>query len=52
MRVRVNRNTVVVMAALLGAGIFMSSAGAATFVYVGNADSQDISILELKSNGI
>jgi len=39
------------MAALLGAGIFMSSAGAATFVYVGNADSQDISILELKSNG-
>jgi 6-phosphogluconolactonase len=51
MRVRVNRNTVVVMAALLGAGIFMSSAGAATFVYVGNADSQDISILELKSNG-
>jgi len=39
------------MAALLGAGIFMSSARAATFVYVGNADSQDISILELKSNG-
>jgi 6-phosphogluconolactonase len=51
MRVRVNRNTVVMMAALLGAGIFMSSARAATFVYVGNADSQDISILELKSNG-
>ena len=51
MRVRVNRKSVVVMAALLGAGIFMSSARAATFVYVGNADSQDISILELKSNG-
>src|SRR5437660_12433149 len=29
----------------------MSSAGAATFVYVGNADSQDVSVLELKSNG-
>jgi 6-phosphogluconolactonase len=29
----------------------MSVAGAATFVYVGNADSQDITILELKSNG-
>src|SRR5205807_1859700 len=26
-------------------------AGAATFVYVGNADSQDVSVLELKSNG-
>jgi 6-phosphogluconolactonase len=40
-----------VIAALLGAGSFMSDAGAATFVYVGNADSQDITILELKSNG-
>jgi 6-phosphogluconolactonase len=39
------------MAALLGAGFFMSSARAATFVYVGNADSQDITILELKSSG-
>lgn len=29
----------------------MSSASAATFVYVGNADSQDISVLELKANG-
>ena len=29
----------------------MSSAEAATFVYVGNADSQDVSVLELKSNG-
>ena len=37
--------------ALLGAGFFMSSVNAATFVYVGNADSQDVSVLELKSNG-
>ncbi len=29
----------------------MPSAWAATFVYVGNADSQDISVLELKSSG-
>jgi 6-phosphogluconolactonase len=29
----------------------MSAASAVTFVYVGNAESQDISILELKSNG-
>jgi 6-phosphogluconolactonase len=29
----------------------MSSAGAATFVYVGNADSQDVTALELKANG-
>ncbi|MDB5564844.1 MAG: 6-phosphogluconolactonase [Tardiphaga sp.] len=29
----------------------MSSAGAATFVYVGNADSQDVTVLELKANG-
>jgi 6-phosphogluconolactonase len=29
----------------------MSSAVAATFVYVGNADSQDVTILELKSSG-
>lgn len=32
-------------------GALMSSASAATFVYVGNADSQDISVLELKPNG-
>jgi 6-phosphogluconolactonase len=51
MRARVNQKPVLVMAALLGTVIFMSSASAATFVYVGNADSQDISILELKSNG-
>jgi 6-phosphogluconolactonase len=33
------------------AGLAMSSAGAATYVYVGNADSQDINVLELKANG-
>src|SRR6266446_4583405 len=36
---------------LLEVGFFMSSAGAATFVYVGNSDSQEVSVLELKSNG-
>jgi 6-phosphogluconolactonase len=41
----------VMMAALLGMGIVMPSARGATFVYVGNAESQDITILELKSNG-
>jgi 6-phosphogluconolactonase len=51
MRTRVNPKPVFGMAALLGAGLFMSSASAATFVYVGNADSQDISVLELKSSG-
>ena len=39
------------MTALLGAGFSISSAGAATFVYVGNSDSQDVTVLELKSNG-
>ena len=39
------------VALLWGAGFFMSSAGAATFVYVGNADSQEVSVLELKANG-
>jgi 6-phosphogluconolactonase len=37
--------------ASLGGGIFMSSANAATFVYVGSSDSQDVTILELKANG-
>jgi 6-phosphogluconolactonase len=32
-------------------GVFMSSASAGTFVYVGNADSQDISVFELKTDG-
>jgi 6-phosphogluconolactonase len=39
------------VAILLEAGFFMSSAGAATFVYVGNSDSQEVSVLELKANG-
>jgi 6-phosphogluconolactonase len=37
--------------ALLIAGFVMSSAEAATFLYVGNAESQDITIFELKLNG-
>jgi 6-phosphogluconolactonase len=37
--------------AILGGGIFMSSARAATFVYVGSSDSQDVTVLELKANG-
>lgn len=39
------------VAAALAWGGLMTSASAATFVYVGNADSQDISVLELKPNG-
>jgi 6-phosphogluconolactonase len=35
----------------LATGFIMSSASAATYVYVGNADSQNISVLELKANG-
>ena len=35
----------------LATGLIMSSASAATVVYVGNADSQNISVLELKTNG-
>jgi 6-phosphogluconolactonase len=46
---RIRRRIGIVVAVL--AGLAMSPAGAATFVYVGNADSQDISILELKPNG-
>jgi 6-phosphogluconolactonase len=38
-------------AAILTAGVLMSSADAASFVYVGSSDSQDITVLELKSNG-
>lgn len=43
--------THVSMVVALTWGALMSSADAATFVYVGNADSQDISVLELKPNG-
>jgi 6-phosphogluconolactonase len=38
-------------AAILTAGVLMSSADAASFVYVGSSDSQDVTVLELKSNG-
>lgn len=51
MRMRVNLQPLLRVTALLGAGFFMSSASAATFVYVGNADSQDVTVLELKSSG-
>ena len=50
MRICVNLKSVAGLAAVLTATC-MSAASAATFVYVGNADSQDISVLELKSNG-
>src|SRR5437667_2340308 len=51
MQARLNLKPLFCLTALLVAGFFMPSASAATFVYVGNADSQDVSILELKSNG-
>ena len=38
-------------AVAVGLGAMIPSAHAASFVYVGNADSQDISVLELKPNG-
>ena len=38
-------------AAILTAGGLMSSADAASFVYVGSSDSQDVTVLELKPNG-
>jgi 6-phosphogluconolactonase len=49
-RTRANLKLLLWVMALLGPG-FLSSASAATFVYVGNADSQDVTILELKSGG-
>jgi 6-phosphogluconolactonase len=51
MRARANLKPLFCLTALLGAGFFMPSASAATFVYVGNADSQDVTVLELKSSG-
>ena len=48
---QVNLNPLFRVTALLGTGFFISSASAATFVYVGNADSQDVTVLELKSSG-
>jgi 6-phosphogluconolactonase len=38
-------------AAMLTAGGLMSSANAASFVYVGSSDSQDVTVLELRPNG-
>ena len=51
MQARLNLKPLFCLTALLVAGFFMPSASAATFVYVGNADSQDVTVLELKSNG-
>jgi 6-phosphogluconolactonase len=48
---RISLKPVLCVTALLGAGLFMSSASAATFVYVGNSDSQEVTVLELKSSG-
>ena len=48
---RVNWKPIFGVTALLGAGFLMSSADAATFVYVGNSDSQEVTVLELKSSG-
>jgi 6-phosphogluconolactonase len=48
---RMNLKPIFGVMALLGAGFLMSSAGAATFVYVGNSDSQEVTVLELKSSG-
>jgi 6-phosphogluconolactonase len=50
MPICVNLKSVAGIIAVLAAS-FMSPSSAATFVYVGNADSQDITVLELKSNG-
>jgi 6-phosphogluconolactonase len=50
MRARASLTPVLCVTALL-AGVLMSSASAATFVYVGSSDSQDVTVLELKSNG-
>jgi 6-phosphogluconolactonase len=51
MPTRVSLKPLFCVTALWGAGFFVSSASAATFVYVGNAESQDVTVLELKSSG-
>ncbi|MDB5518292.1 MAG: 6-phosphogluconolactonase [Tardiphaga sp.] len=51
MRVRTGLTPIVCATAFLATGFFMSSASAATFVYVGSSDSQDVTVLELKANG-
>jgi len=50
-RARAGLKAIFGVAILLEAGFLMSSAEAATFVYVGNSDSQEVSVLELKPNG-
>ena len=39
------------LTAIAAAGVLMTQAHAATFVYVGSSDSQDVTVLELKPNG-
>jgi 6-phosphogluconolactonase len=51
MQPKLSLNAALRMTALLAVGFLMSSANAATFVYVGSSDSQDVTVLELKSNG-
>jgi 6-phosphogluconolactonase len=51
MRVGTSRKPLLCVAALWAAGFFMSSASAASFVYVGSSDSQDVTVLELKPSG-
>jgi 6-phosphogluconolactonase len=51
MRVLTGLTPLSCVTALWAAGYFMSSANAASFVYVGSSDSQDVTVLELKSNG-
>jgi 6-phosphogluconolactonase len=51
MRAQVGLTQLFYTAGLLVAGVFMSSASAATFVYIGSSESQDVTVLELKSNG-
>jgi 6-phosphogluconolactonase len=50
MRARASLTPVLCVTALW-AGFLMSSASAASFVYVGSSDSQDVTVLELKPNG-
>ena len=51
MRARAGLKAIFGVAILLEAGFLMSSAEAATFVYVGNSDSQEVRVLELKPDG-
>lgn len=51
MRAKAHLTPALHIAVLLILGFFMSPVSAATFVYVGSSDSQDVTVLELKSNG-